>query len=409
MAIPRGLNPLLAINLPLALSWPRGTNAAADALRVALLGIGAVHQAFLLARAGAHSSARHEAFEFAARLRTAAKRMVAAAVTVVTSNPTPTGTDADAALSAAASLATIDILFGGSGWHDNFAIALRLVQSRGGPAAVLAHARPARLAHGVTATPARLVLEMLAIYEGFGESFGFRLISVWVGQVYRVGLGWVGLGWVGLFASCCFVTPSWLPRSKLESRVENAGLRSGSGCCTPIAIPTIRRIRSACVHSHNSTCACLGGTGSSATSDVLKGLTKTQLYGIRGVGTCFLCCILRPRSRRPGKRRRIVPRSWNLRVWRRVPLSGIHGCPRPSQSRSGLSISLPHLHDAHCIPIPLWHKSGTLTIQDASRPSRSRRSWEKATRATRGGLRASLPRARPRLRPAVRTVRARAA
>lgn len=163
MAIPSSLNPMLAINLPLALESPRGMNPAADALRVTLLGIGAVHQAFLLARSGMNTVQTTATFQYAANLRDMAKQMVCRAL------DDPAAAASDAALSAATSLATIDIFFGGEHWLDNFAVAKRLVAQRGGPARMLKASTPTQLADGVTATPARLLLEMLAIYETLGE------------------------------------------------------------------------------------------------------------------------------------------------------------------------------------------------------------------------------------------------
>lgn len=155
---------MLAINLPLALESPRGTNPAADALRVTLLGIGAVHQAFLLARSGVSSVKTTASFQYAANLRDMAKVMVRKAVM-----EDPAAAASDAALSAATSLATIDIFFGGEGWEDNFNIAKRMVGARGGPAKMLKDASPTQLADNVTVTPARLLLEVLTIYESFGE------------------------------------------------------------------------------------------------------------------------------------------------------------------------------------------------------------------------------------------------
>jgi hypothetical protein len=169
MAIPQGLNPMLAINLPLALEAPRGMNPAADALRVTLLGIGAVHQAFLLARSGVNTAQTTATFQYAANLRDMAKLMVRKAVI-----EDPTAASSDAALSAATSLATIDIFFGGDGWQDNFDVAKCIVKDRGGPARILKHSVPTQLADGVTVTPARLLLEILAIYESFGKSLAFR-------------------------------------------------------------------------------------------------------------------------------------------------------------------------------------------------------------------------------------------
>ncbi|ODN84722.1 hypothetical protein, variant 2 [Cryptococcus amylolentus CBS 6039] len=159
MAIPSGLNPLLAINLPLALDSPRGMNPSADALRVALLGIGAIHQAFLLARSGVSNSQTAAMFQYASTLRETGKEMVRRAAR--------TGAT-DAALGASTAFATIDIFFGGANWQDNFALAKEMVSTRGGPSQMLKDSTPTALSEGVTVSPARLMLEILAIYETFG-------------------------------------------------------------------------------------------------------------------------------------------------------------------------------------------------------------------------------------------------
>ncbi|WVQ98653.1 hypothetical protein IAU59_005784 [Kwoniella sp. CBS 9459] len=162
MAIPSGLNPMLAINLPLALDSPRGLNPSADALRVALLGIGAIHQAFLLARSGVATAQTAAMFQYASTLRDTGKEMVRRAVR------DGNGALTDAALGAGTALATIDIFFGGSGWMDNFGLAKEMVALRGGPAEMLKRSEPKKLTDGVTVSPARLMLEILAIYETFG-------------------------------------------------------------------------------------------------------------------------------------------------------------------------------------------------------------------------------------------------
>ena len=123
MAIPSGLNPILAINLPLALHSPRGSSPACDALRVALLGIGAIHQAFLLARSGISTSQTATMFQYAAGLRDTGKEMVRRAMI------SPGGAQSDATLGAVTSLALIDIFFGGSSWRENFEYARQMIAS----------------------------------------------------------------------------------------------------------------------------------------------------------------------------------------------------------------------------------------------------------------------------------------
>ena len=120
MAIPSGLNPMLAINFPLVLSYPKGTNLGSDALRVALLGTGAIHQAFLLSRSGVSGHQVGVMFQFASQLREQGKQMVRSAMT-------SEGAESDGALAAATALASIDIFFGGKGWRDNFGLAKEMV------------------------------------------------------------------------------------------------------------------------------------------------------------------------------------------------------------------------------------------------------------------------------------------
>ena len=47
--------------------------------------------------------------------------------------------------------------------------AVLTLPSRGGPAEMLKVSQPRQLADGVTLSPARMMLEILAIYETFGE------------------------------------------------------------------------------------------------------------------------------------------------------------------------------------------------------------------------------------------------
>jgi len=137
-------------------------NPSADALRVALLGIGAIHQAFLLARSGVSTTQTTAMFQYASNLRDMGKELVRRAATE------PSGARSDAALGAATALGTIDIFFGGEGWINNFTLAKEMVAYRGGPAAMLKASTPKQLAEGVTISPARLMLEILAIYDVFG-------------------------------------------------------------------------------------------------------------------------------------------------------------------------------------------------------------------------------------------------
>lgn len=104
MAIPSGLNPILATNLPLSLSAPRGENAAVDALRMSLLGVGAIHQAFLFAKKGQSESSQTASMLYRARtLREAAKDMLTSA------SHDPRFANHDAAIAAGATNALIDV------------------------------------------------------------------------------------------------------------------------------------------------------------------------------------------------------------------------------------------------------------------------------------------------------------
>lgn len=96
-------------------------NPSADALRVALLGIGAIHQSFLLARSGVSTLQTTSMFQYASNLRDMGKEMVRRAI------QEPAGALSDAAMGAGTALATIDIFFGGTGWGDNFKRALHMV------------------------------------------------------------------------------------------------------------------------------------------------------------------------------------------------------------------------------------------------------------------------------------------
>lgn len=104
MAIPSGLNPILATNLPLSLSAPRGENAAVDALRMSLLGVGAIHQAFLFAKKGQSESSQTASMLYRARtLRGAAKDML------ISASRDPHTANHDAAIAAGATNALIDV------------------------------------------------------------------------------------------------------------------------------------------------------------------------------------------------------------------------------------------------------------------------------------------------------------
>ncbi|QRW25055.1 Fungal specific transcription factor domain [Rhizoctonia solani] len=158
MAVPSQVNPILAVNLPLVLATPpplhgmsvlepnAGGSPATEALRLSLLGVGAIHQAYLLARSG-----------------TDMRRMLALACQTIE------GTRSDAALGASVTIALIDIFAGGHSWQSNMNLAKTLVSLRGGPGAIVAHNQPSRKSNrsGVTVSPARLLLEILTVRSSF--------------------------------------------------------------------------------------------------------------------------------------------------------------------------------------------------------------------------------------------------
>jgi hypothetical protein len=64
----------------------------------------------------------------------------------------------------------VQIFSGGHQWTRNINLAKTLIALRGGPAAILNTSVPkqARFGGGVTVSPSRFWLEMLAVYETFG-------------------------------------------------------------------------------------------------------------------------------------------------------------------------------------------------------------------------------------------------
>jgi hypothetical protein len=142
MAIPSGLsglNPILAVNLPLSLSAPRGENKAVDALRLSLLGVGAIHQAFLFAKNQNGLNQTSSLLSRARTLREAARDMLLAA------SQDAEMAKHDAAIAAGATNALIDvskppvlcaavdvdlcpqIFFGGVRWEENFKLVKDLI------------------------------------------------------------------------------------------------------------------------------------------------------------------------------------------------------------------------------------------------------------------------------------------
>jgi len=77
----------------------------------------------------------------------------------------------DAALAASVTIALIDIFAGGHGFQSNLLLAKDLIRIRGGPEGILAANAPSRTSFGggVNVSPARLLLEILAVYDTFGS------------------------------------------------------------------------------------------------------------------------------------------------------------------------------------------------------------------------------------------------
>ncbi|KAH9949554.1 fungal-specific transcription factor domain-containing protein, partial [Amylocystis lapponica] len=156
-------NPILAANLQFVLSRSRGSDSAIESLRTALLGVAAVHQSFLLSRSGmCHGQGgADDVMQLANSFRAKSKRLLYASIT-------PEGAGSDAALGAAVAIALIDIFSGGRGWFKTLHLAKVLVNMRGGPAVLLARSAHPKTGSVTGVSRARLLLEILAVYEIFG-------------------------------------------------------------------------------------------------------------------------------------------------------------------------------------------------------------------------------------------------
>lgn len=102
MAVPSE-NPIVAANLPLVLSKPRGSDSPTESLRAALLGIAAIHQSCLLARGGAAPDGADEMMEIAHQYRMNSTLHLAKACSTVE------GTRSDASLAAALAITLMDV------------------------------------------------------------------------------------------------------------------------------------------------------------------------------------------------------------------------------------------------------------------------------------------------------------
>ncbi|KDQ53454.1 hypothetical protein JAAARDRAFT_136956 [Jaapia argillacea MUCL 33604] len=162
MAVPSE-NPVVAANVPLVFNRAPGSDPSTEALRMALLGVAAVHQSFLLGRSGVTPGGATEMMQLANLYRMKARQLLASACTTIE------GTQSDASLGASLTIALIDIFTGGHHWMRNLDLAKTLVNTRGGPAVMLARNGTVSKPGCVTgASRARLMLEILAIYEIFG-------------------------------------------------------------------------------------------------------------------------------------------------------------------------------------------------------------------------------------------------
>ncbi|KII92890.1 hypothetical protein PLICRDRAFT_37687 [Plicaturopsis crispa FD-325 SS-3] len=163
MAVPHE-NPVVAANLPLVLSRPPGSDPAIDALRLSLLGVAAVHQAFLLSRISGTQHTADGMIRVAQSYRMKSKQLLATACQTIE------GTTSDAALSASIAIALMDIFSGGRNWLKNMDLAKVLVDVRGGPTAVLSSSSDLTVSAGAVngSSRARLLLEILSVYDIFG-------------------------------------------------------------------------------------------------------------------------------------------------------------------------------------------------------------------------------------------------
>ncbi|KAF9516682.1 hypothetical protein BS47DRAFT_1390518 [Hydnum rufescens UP504] len=181
------LNPVLASTLPMVLSVLPRQSAPIEALRLSLLGVAAVHQSFLHSRSdpgrsyqqngalpmtaatklvpSTSAQASGESLRLGLLLRQNATQCLAYACQTVD------GSWSDAALAASVTIALIDIFAGGHGFQSNLLLAKDLIRIRGGPEGILAANAPSRTSFGggVNVSPARLLLEILAVYDTFGS------------------------------------------------------------------------------------------------------------------------------------------------------------------------------------------------------------------------------------------------
>ncbi|KAH7929898.1 hypothetical protein BV22DRAFT_1080190 [Leucogyrophana mollusca] len=158
MAIPSE-NPVVAANLPLVFNRPPGSDTSAEALRMALLGVAAIHQSFLLSQNEVTRRGGDDMLQMAHSYRMNSKRLLARACA------TAEGAQSDASLAASLAISLMDIFSGGRNWSKNMDLAKTLVHVRGGPSALLARTSDMQAGPTDHSARTRLLLEILAVYD----------------------------------------------------------------------------------------------------------------------------------------------------------------------------------------------------------------------------------------------------
>lgn len=104
MAVPLATeNPIVAANLPLVLSRPGGSDHSTEALRMALLGVAAIHQSYLLTRNGASPNRASEMAQLAQGYKMNSRTQLMKACS------TAVGVHSDASLAASIAIALMDV------------------------------------------------------------------------------------------------------------------------------------------------------------------------------------------------------------------------------------------------------------------------------------------------------------
>jgi hypothetical protein len=174
LSIPE-IDPISSTQVMLAMSQPPGTDPLVDALRTAVLGISATHQAFLLSCSGIATSTDSNkllrgvpsttttAQQLAQAYRRESKRLLAGACTNATS------ACSDIALIVVQAISLMDIFGGGSSehWSRNIALGKALMKLRGGPSIVLQQA-PLQ-----SRVQTNMFMELLAVYDTVGRDLSY--------------------------------------------------------------------------------------------------------------------------------------------------------------------------------------------------------------------------------------------